>query len=181
MWAKIESLREFCGTIRTIIREKPRATIAEVLGEGESYQCTVPQCGTIFANEKGIKTHFTGHHEALLQKDWTAPRCKLIHRFELVGEVEIDEDADMMERRQGGMEMEVRMGIEEEGMEKWRNGRMEEWRKTLTGKYPEKRGIGRGCRRDRKGRISESKRDELSRETRKIRLQWTKKDGVRNS
>jgi hypothetical protein len=57
---------------------------------------------------------------------------------------------------------------------------MEEWRKTLTGKYPKKRGIGRGCRRDRKGRISESKWDELSRETRKSTQQWTEKDGVRN-
>jgi uncharacterized C2H2 Zn-finger protein len=74
------------GIIRTIIREKPRATIAEVLGEGEAYQCTVPQCGKIFANEKGIKAHFTGYHGALLQKDWTAPRCKLIQRFELVEE-----------------------------------------------------------------------------------------------
>jgi hypothetical protein len=49
------------------------------------------------------------------------------------------------------------------------------------GKYPKKRGIGRGCRGDRKGRISESKRDELSRETRKSREQWTERDGVRNS
>jgi hypothetical protein len=48
------------------------------------------------------------------------------------------------------------------------------------GKEPEKRGIGLGCRQDRKGRISESKRDELSRETRKSRQQLTEKDGVRN-
>jgi hypothetical protein len=68
-----------------IIREKPRATIAEVLGEGEAYQRTMPQCGNIFANEKGIKAHFMRYDGPLLQKDWTAPRCKLIQRFDLVG------------------------------------------------------------------------------------------------
>jgi hypothetical protein len=45
MWANIEALGWFWDTIRTIIREKPRVTIAEVLGEGDAYQCTVPQCG----------------------------------------------------------------------------------------------------------------------------------------
>jgi hypothetical protein len=83
-----------------------------------------------------------------------------------VGEGEIDADADVLERREGGVEVEVRMGTGEGGMEE-----------NTEGKYPEKRGIGRGCRRDRKGRISESKRDELSREMRKGRQQWTEKDG----
>jgi hypothetical protein len=135
----------------------------------------VPQCGQIFANEIGIKVHFTGYHGVLLQKDWTALRCKLIQRFELVREGEIDADADVLERREGGVEVEVevRMGTGEGGLE--------EWRKTPRGKYPKKRGIGRGCKRDRKGRISEWKWDELSRETRKIRQQWTEKGGVRNS
>jgi hypothetical protein len=68
MRANIEALGWFWGTIRTIIREKPRAMITEILGEGEVYQCMVPQCGQIFANEKGIKIHFTRYHEALLQK-----------------------------------------------------------------------------------------------------------------
>jgi hypothetical protein len=85
MRANIEALGWFRGTIRTIIREKPRATMAEVPGEGEPYQCSIAQCATIFANERGIKAHFTGYHGALLQKDWTAPRCKLIQRFELMG------------------------------------------------------------------------------------------------
>jgi hypothetical protein len=109
----------------------------------------------------------------LLQKDWTAPRCELIQRFELAGEGEIDADADVLERREGGVgmevEVEVRMGTGEGGMEE-----------NAEGKYPKKRGIGRGCRRDRNGCISESKRDELSRETMKSRQQWTEKDGVGN-
>jgi hypothetical protein len=116
-----------------IIREEPKATIAEVLGEGEAYQCTVSQYGQIFANGKGIKAHFTGYHGALLQKDWTAPRCKLIQRFELVEEDEVDEDADVLERREGGVEMEVRMGIGEGGMEE-----------DAERKHPEKRSIDRG-------------------------------------
>jgi hypothetical protein len=60
MRANIESLGWFWGIIRTTIWEKPRATIVEILGEGEAYQCRVPQCGPIFANERGIKAHFTG-------------------------------------------------------------------------------------------------------------------------
>jgi hypothetical protein len=67
MGANIEALGWFWGIIRTIIREKPRTTIAEVLGEGEAYQCTVPQSGQIFANERGIKAYFTGYHGGLLQ------------------------------------------------------------------------------------------------------------------
>jgi hypothetical protein len=132
----------------------------------------VPQSGNIFANEKGIKAHFTGYHGPLLQKDWTVPRCKLIQRFELVGEGELDEDADVLERREGGVEVKVRMRM------RTGEGGMEE---NAEGKYPEKRGIGRGCRRDRKSRISESKQDELSTVTMKSRQQWTEKDGVRNS
>jgi hypothetical protein len=135
MRANIEALGWFWGTIRTIIRERPRATIAEVLGEGEACQCMVPLCGNTFANEKDIKTHFTRHHGALLQQDWTTPRCKLIQRFELVGEGEIDADADVLERREGGVEVEVRMGIGDRGMEE-----------NAKGKYPKKRGTGRGCR-----------------------------------
>jgi hypothetical protein len=76
----------------------------------------------------------------------------------LVGENEIDADADVLERREGGMD--VRMGTREGGIEE-----------NAEGEIPEKRDIGRGCRRDRKGRISESKREELSREMRKSRQQ----------
>jgi hypothetical protein len=78
MRANIEPLGWFWGIFGPIIREKPRATSAEVLGEGQAYQCTVPQCAQICANEKGIKAHFTGYHGALLQKHCTAPRCELI-------------------------------------------------------------------------------------------------------
>jgi hypothetical protein len=39
----------------------------------------------------------------------------MIQRFELVGEGEVDQDADVMERREGGLE--VRVGNGEGGME----------------------------------------------------------------
>jgi hypothetical protein len=117
MGANIEALGWFWGIIRRIIREKPRATMAELLGEGEAYQCTVPHCGTIFANKKDTRAHFTGYHGASLQKNWTAPRCRLIQRCEFLGEGEVDAHADALERREGGMEVEVRMGTGEGGME----------------------------------------------------------------
>jgi hypothetical protein len=53
----------------------------------------------------------------LLEKDWIARRFKLIQRFELVGEGEINADADVLVRREGGVEVEVRMGTGEGGME----------------------------------------------------------------
>jgi hypothetical protein len=90
-----------------------------------------------------------------------------------VGEGEIDADAHVVERTEEGVEVEVRMGTGQEGKG--------QWRKALRGKYPKKRCMGRGCRRDRKGRIAESKRDELSRETRKGGRQWSEKDWVHNS
>jgi hypothetical protein len=40
----------------------------------------------------------------------------------LVGEGEVDADADVLERREGGVEVEVRMGTGEGGMEERRNG-----------------------------------------------------------
>jgi hypothetical protein len=66
MRANIEALGRFWGMIRTMIREKPRATIPEVLGKGEACQCTVPQCVQIAANEIRIKTRFTRCHGALV-------------------------------------------------------------------------------------------------------------------
>jgi hypothetical protein len=60
-WANIEALGWFWNIIRTIIQEDPRATIADILGEGDAYQCTVPHCEHIFANERGIKAYFTGY------------------------------------------------------------------------------------------------------------------------
>jgi hypothetical protein len=118
----------------------------------------------------------------LLQKDWTSPKCKQIQGFELVGEGEIDTDANVLERREGGVEVEVemRMGTGEGGMEEWRTGGMEEnaegERREEERHRPRMRMQAR-----QEGCISESKRDELSRETRKSRQQWTEKDGVRNS
>jgi hypothetical protein len=136
MWANIEALGWLGGIIRTIIRETPSATIADVLGEGEVHQCTVPQCGKIPENERGIKAHFTGYHGAWLQKDCTAPMCKLIQRFELVGEGEIHADVDVLERREGGVEVRIGTG----------DGGMKEWRHTPREKYPKKRDTGRGCK-----------------------------------
>jgi hypothetical protein len=106
--------------------------IAQVLGEGEAYQCSVPQCEQPFVTEKDVKAHLKGYHGILLQKDWTAPMCKLIQRFKLVGEDKVDVDANVMERREGGVEVRMRTG----------EGGMEECRKMPRGKYPKKRGIG---------------------------------------
>jgi hypothetical protein len=64
MRANIQALAWLWDTIRTIIRERPRATIAEVLGEGEAYQCPVPQHGQILANQKASRpmSHGTMKH-----------------------------------------------------------------------------------------------------------------------
>jgi hypothetical protein len=86
----------------------------------------VPQCENISANERGIKAHFTGYHGALLQYHWTAPKCKLIQGSELVDEGEIDADADVLERREGGVELEVRMGTGEGEMEQNAEGEIPE-------------------------------------------------------
>jgi hypothetical protein len=91
-----------------------------------------------------------------------------------VGESEVDNDADVLKRREGGveveMEMEVRMGTGEGGMEE-----------NVKGEIPGEERHRPRMQADRNGRISESKRDELSREMRKSRQQWTEKGGVRNS
>jgi hypothetical protein len=51
----------------------------------------------IFANESNIKAHFTGYHGALLQKDWTVQRCKLIQRFGSMGSGEVNADTDILD------------------------------------------------------------------------------------
>jgi hypothetical protein len=48
----IEALVWFWGTVRTFVEEKTIATIAEVLGKGEIFRCTVPRCEEIFSSEK---------------------------------------------------------------------------------------------------------------------------------
>jgi hypothetical protein len=87
-----------------------------------------------------------------------------------VRENEVDEDVDVTERRKGGMEMEVRVRTGERGIEE-----------NAEGKCPEKRGVARGCKQDRKCCIFESKLDELSRKTTKGGQQWTEKDSPRHS
>jgi hypothetical protein len=68
-------------------------------------------------NDRGINAHFTGYHGALLQQDSTIPRCKLIQRCELVGKGDVDANANVLETRQGGVEVEVRMAIGDGGTE----------------------------------------------------------------
>jgi hypothetical protein len=63
-----------------------------------------------FANAKGNKAHFTGHHDILIRTDWITPRLELLQRFEVVGQGKIDEDADIVERREGRMEASVTTG-----------------------------------------------------------------------
>jgi hypothetical protein len=49
----------------------------------------------------------------LLPRDWTAPRFKLIQRFKLVGEGQVNKDANVLERREGGVEVRMGGGMEE--------------------------------------------------------------------
>jgi uncharacterized C2H2 Zn-finger protein len=116
----IEALGWFWGTIRTIVEEKKKATIAEVLGEGEIYRCTVPRCGEIFSSEKAIRAHFSRKHGELLQAEWVAPRTRLQQRFELeipgeerrgnlegANAAEEDEEAGPRVRRRAGRGVNV--------------------------------------------------------------------------
>jgi 3-dehydroquinate dehydratase len=72
----IKALGVFWGTIHTLIKENPKVTIAEVLGQGCFWECRTEGCHRAFGSKKALRTHFSRSHAAYTQEGWEASmRC----------------------------------------------------------------------------------------------------------
>jgi hypothetical protein len=72
----IKALGVFWGTIHTLIKNNPRVTIAEVLGQGCFWECRTEGCHRAFDSKKALRTHFSLIHAAYTQEGWEASmRC----------------------------------------------------------------------------------------------------------
>jgi hypothetical protein len=106
----VEGLGEFWGTMRRIVLLNPGATIAEVLGEGQIYQCAVGRCWKVYTSERLVKLHFAQCHGEQLRQEWIAPRCELMQRYELVDEGGEEAEAEAEGEGEAGVRQEAREG-----------------------------------------------------------------------
>jgi hypothetical protein len=74
----IKQLGWFWGTIHTMMKLKPKMTIAEALGEGPFWECTMEKCHLPFQSEKALRLHFTQSHAAYAVEGWEARTRQLV-------------------------------------------------------------------------------------------------------
>jgi hypothetical protein len=77
----IEKIEWFWGTIHNVIKSKPGMTIAEALGEGEFWECTVEKCHMPFQSERALRQHLTQAHAALVVEGWEAKSRRLVQKW----------------------------------------------------------------------------------------------------
>jgi hypothetical protein len=76
MHKDIKTLGWFWGTIHTILKQNPKMTIAEALGEGQFWECKTENCHQPFPTERSLRQYFTQSHAAYTQEGWeAAARC----------------------------------------------------------------------------------------------------------
>jgi pyruvate/2-oxoglutarate dehydrogenase complex dihydrolipoamide acyltransferase (E2) component len=76
MHKDIKTLGWFWGTIHTIVKQNPKMTIAEALGEGQFWECKTENSHQPFPTERSLRQHFTESHAAYTQEGWeAAARC----------------------------------------------------------------------------------------------------------
>jgi hypothetical protein len=96
MQQNVDMLGWFWGKIRTMIKAEPLTTIAEVLGEGEFWECTREGCHLPFQTEKALEQHFSQIHAAYILEGWRASARLLIQKWQPKAE-ESDEVNDANE------------------------------------------------------------------------------------
>jgi hypothetical protein len=73
----IKALGWFWGTIHAMIKENPRTTIAEVLGQASFFECRMAGCGLPFQTQTALTPHFSQVHAAYTQERWEASSRRL--------------------------------------------------------------------------------------------------------
>jgi hypothetical protein len=61
-----------------MMKSKPKMTIAEALGEGLFWECTMERCHLPFQSEKALRQHFTQAHAAFAVEGWEARSRQLV-------------------------------------------------------------------------------------------------------
>jgi hypothetical protein len=63
-----------------MLMAKPTTTIAEALGEGEFWECTMNGCHLSFQSEKALRQRFTEAHATHVVEGWEAKSRRLMQR-----------------------------------------------------------------------------------------------------
>jgi hypothetical protein len=81
MTKDVKKLGWFWGAIHTMIKGNPRMTIAEALGPGDFWECTIEGCHKPFQSEKALRQHFTKAHARDTREGWVAASRRLTLRW----------------------------------------------------------------------------------------------------
>jgi hypothetical protein len=80
----VKNLGWFWGTLRDIIKEKKRASVKQVLNDGEVLQCGIKKCGKIFEKEVTMNKHFAKMHSEETKEEWESSWTKVKTETELI-------------------------------------------------------------------------------------------------
>jgi hypothetical protein len=126
----IDRFGDFWGTIKTIVRQRPMATIEQVLGKGKVFICGVESCNMPFGSAANLRKHFSHAHGDLAFPDELAPRC-LIEQSYVIEPYGIDRETTQSRlvqqpEREVGKEEEEQLWDESERQEADMRGMSEE-------------------------------------------------------
>jgi hypothetical protein len=97
----IQRLGWFWGTMHTMLKANPKMTIAEAIGEGGFWECTMEKCHLPFQSEKALRQHFTQAHAAYTVEGWEAKSRRLIQKL---SERMEETEAEDLSQRDGSAE-----------------------------------------------------------------------------
>jgi hypothetical protein len=112
----MKTLGWFWGTLRTMMKSHSRMTIAETLGQGQFWECTMEICHQPFQSQKALGHHYCQAHAAHTQEGWKAQSRRLTQTWKTTIEVE-REEVDAGERHDARRVESADQGQEESGDE----------------------------------------------------------------
>jgi hypothetical protein len=126
MAGDIRALGWFWGTIRTLLRMNPGATVEAGLGGGELYRCLAPlpqhadgervgRCLKLFPTVQSVRMHFGKSHAPRTRRGWKAEMEVLTQTWTMEGPGPADEGAaETDDRTEAGAEAEAAQGSADE-------------------------------------------------------------------
>jgi hypothetical protein len=78
----MKALGWFWGSMRTILRTRPDATIADTLGEGPVFECGEPNCGRMFAKLRNLNQHCGAEHGRAIGSNSVRPSREFFQSIE---------------------------------------------------------------------------------------------------
>jgi hypothetical protein len=105
MTEDIQKLGWFWGTIHPMIKENPKVTIAETLGQGKFWECKMEGCHRAFQSKHALRLHFGQSHAADTHEGWEATTRQLTQKWMIVMD-EAGDRSDVRELNEAGVPVE---------------------------------------------------------------------------